>query len=303
MTRKRKISDVSVAHHSLLPSLLPSRAVIRKLSGFLLTALAVLVGLGIVLFLLQGRLIYFPTIGLSTDPSSAGMEFEEVEVETEDGVRIFGWLIPAPNAKGVLLFSHGNGGSIEHRLLHARTFRDMGLSVLLYDYRGYGRSEGRPGEEGTYLDAVAVHDYLTGERGVDPARLLLFGESLGVAVSIELARRRTVGGMIAESGFTSLKNVGAHHYPWLPVGLLLRHRYENEEKIGELDVPVFFIHSPADEIVPFSHSRSLLAAAAEPKDLLETAGGHNDGGFLQRPEWRRRVRDWAYRVLGADESR
>jgi len=275
----------------------------RKLFGFLLTVLAVFVGLGVVMFLLQEKLIYFPTAGLSTDPASAGMEFEEIEVETEDGVRIFAWLIPAPNAKGVVLFSHGNAGSIEHRLYHARVFRDMGLSVLLYDYRGYGRSGGRPGENGTYLDAQAVYDHLVDEKGVDPARVLLFGESLGVAVSIELARGRPVRGLIAESGFTSLRDVGAHHYPWLPVGLLLRHRYENEEKIGELDVPKLLIHSPADEIVPFSHARSLLAAAAEPKELLETAGGHNDGGFLQRPEWCARVRAWAHGVLEADDSR
>ena len=275
----------------------------RRLFGFLLTLAAAFAGLCVLVLVFQGRLIYFPGGPPQMDPSLMGLAFEDVEVEAADGVRLHGWWIPAPDAAGTVLFSHGNAGSIEGRMRAARVLVDMGLSVMLYDYRGYGRSEGRPSEEGLYRDAVAFHDHLVQRRGVDPQRLLLYGESLGVAVAIELARRRPVAGLFLESGFTSMADVGAVHYPWLPVGLLLRHRYENEDKIGTLEVPILIIHSPDDELVPFSHAHRLLTAAGGTKELLETAGGHNDGGYLQRAEWQRAVGEWVRRVLGGGAAR
>lgn len=269
----------------------------RTLLTLLLFLAVVYAGLSLMLFLFQEKMIYFPAVGLHSDPSLFGLAYEPVEVVPEEGVRVVGWYLSAPEAKGTVLFSHGNAGNIEGRLSSAQIFMEMGLSVLLYDYRGYGASEGRPDEEGLYRDAETVYDWLRNEKGVAAERILLYGESLGVGVSIELAGRREVAGVIAESGFSSMKDVAAVHYPWLPVGLFLQHHYDNAKKIGGLEVPVLIVHSPDDEIVPFAQARVLFEAASEPKELLETGGGHNDGGFLQREEWRARVRAWAHGVL------
>ena len=176
----------------------------RRLLNLILTLLGAYGALCLLLLVFQGRLIYFPARGVGTDPSLYGMTFAEVEVTAADGVRLHGWWLPAAEAEGVVLFSHGNAGNIEGRIGSARAFLEMGLSVLLYDYRGYGRSAGRPSEEGLYLDAEAFHDHLVQEEGFDPTRLLLYGESLGSAVSVELARRRPVAGLILLSSLLAV---------------------------------------------------------------------------------------------------
>ncbi len=249
------------------------------------------------LFIFQARLVYFPDRVVGPGPQALGLEFEELELRASDGVKLHGWFIPAENARGALLFCHGNAGNISHRLLAARTFRDMGLAVLLFDYRGYGRSEGSPSEEGTFRDAEAAYDYLR-TKNFAPERIALYGESLGSAVAIELARRRKVACIVSESAFTSVPDLGAEIYRWLPVRLLARIRYDNRSKIGALGVPVLIVHSPRDDIVPFHHAERLFELAREPKELLATDGGHNDGGFLDREEWIARVHDFLVRHLG-----
>jgi len=176
------------------------------------------------------------------------------------------------------LISHGNAGTVAERLELARAFVAMGRSVLLYDYRGYGRSQGRPSEEGTYLDAEAAFDWLTA-RGLAPQAIAAYGESLGGAVSIELARRRDPARLIVEATFTSLPDIGARAYPWLPVHLLSRIRYDNIAKAPELTLPVLVLHSPEDELVPFAHAHRLYDALGGERRLVETGGPHNAGGF------------------------
>ena len=264
----------------------------RPLLTLFLTALASYAGICLLLLVFQGRLVYFPGGPPRTTPADHGLDYDELELVTSDGVRIHGWLLPTPEPRGVLLFCHGNAGNIEHRLSAARVFRGMGLSVLLFDYRGYGASRGRPSEEGTYRDAEAAYDHLVGEAGFAPDRIALYGESLGAAVALELAGRREVACVVVESAFTSLPALGAELYRWLPVRLLSRFRYDNARKVGALGVPLMIVHSPADDIVPYAHGERLLAAAGDLKTFLATGGGHNDGGFLQRGEWIERVRDF-----------
>ena len=266
-----------------------SRSLKRTLLGFLLTVVTVYAGLCLLLFLFQGRLVYFPGPAPTTTPAALGLEHRELQLVTSDGVRLHAWFLPAPAARGALVFCHGNAGNIEHRLHAARVFLDMGLSVLLFDYRGYGASEGHPSEDGTYLDAEAAYDALLGEPGVARDRIVIYGESLGAAVAIELALRREVAAVVTESGFTSLPTLGSKLYPWLPVRLLSRFRYDSLSKVGSLSSPLLIIHSPDDEIVPYAHGQRLFEAAREPKQFLETEGGHNDGGFLRRDEWTERV--------------
>jgi len=263
--------------------------VLALLGGYVLVCLIV--------FLIQDRLLYFPSRSVTTDPGALGLAFEEVAPVTSDGVRLHGWYLPAPDtsrgstrgpARGAVVFLHGNAGNVEHRIESARTFLEMGLDCLLVDYRGYGRSEGRPSEEGLYLDAEAAHD-LARARGVPADRIVAYGESLGGAVAVELARRRPLAGLIVESSFRSLPELASGIYPWLPVRWLSRARFESEAKIANLDVPVLIVHSPADEIVPFEHGRTLFERAVAPKEFLETEAGHNDGGFQRRAIWRERV--------------
>jgi hypothetical protein len=169
--------------------------------------------------------------------------------------------------------------------------------VLLFDYRGYGRSTGRPSEAGTYRDAEAAWRHLVETRGVDPERLILHGESLGGAVALELATRRPAAALVLESAFTSLPDLGARLYPVLPVRWLSRIRYDNSARVPGLRMPLLVIHSPADEIVPFADGQALFDAAPGPKEFLATSGGHNDGGFLRQAEWQDRVADFVRRAL------
>ena len=239
------------------------------------------------LYAVQDRLVWFPGPAPAVDPGALGLPFEEARITTEDGVALHGWFLPGgPDA---VLVSHGNAGSIAGRLAHAEAFLGMGRSVLLYDYRGYGRSEGRPGEEGTYRDAVAAFDWLVA-RGFAPGQITAYGESLGAAVTVELARRREPGRLVLEHAFLSVPEIGARVYPWLPVRLLSRIRYDSLAAAPELRLPVLVVHSPGDDLVPIAHGRQLHEALPGPKQFLETGGGHNDGGFLQRAEWREAVR-------------
>ena len=249
--------------------------------GFAASLVAVWLGICAVAFLFQRRLIYFPGPPPSSDPATYGLAFEQLDLETADGESLDAWLLtPEREPRGAILYSHGNAGTIEGRIHPARSFLGAGWAVLLYDYRGFGRSTGTPGEEGTYLDAEAAYDALVA-RGHE--RIVAYGESLGGAVSIELARRRELAGLIVESTFTSLGDVAAGAYPFLPVRTLLRHDYASVEKIGALGIPVCVVHSPADEIVPYRLGEELFEAAAEPKLLVRTEAGHNDGGALVRP--------------------
>jgi fermentation-respiration switch protein FrsA (DUF1100 family) len=231
-------------------------------------------------FLLQGRLLYFPVRALAGDPASVGLAFEDLRLTTADGVEIHGWFVPAGPDDPVVLFFHGNAENISHRLKYLRALHDLGLGMLMIDYRGYGLSGGRPTEAGTYRDAAAAWRYLREDRGIPAARIVLLGYSLGGAVAAELASWTRPGALVLESTFTSIPDIGAHHYPFLPVRLLTRFRYPTEDYLARVRCPVLIIHSPDDRIVPFSHGQALLAAAPEPKALLRLSGGHNEGHFV-----------------------
>ena len=182
----------------------------------------------------------------------------------------------------------------------AHTLVGMGLDVLLFDYRGYGRSSGSPSEAGTYLDGEAVHAWLIArmqERGLGPGQLALWGESLGGGVAIELAGRRACGALVTESAFTSVADIARRSFFWLPVELLVRDRYQSIDKVGQLSIPMLVIHSPDDEVIPYGHGERLVAASRGARHL-RTDGGHNDGGFLRAPSYRATVRAFLERALG-----
>jgi hypothetical protein len=243
----------------------------------LITVVGFYAGLTALVFFFQNRLVYFPLSRLALTPAAKGLAYENVWLETPDGVKLFGWFVPAEPARGVLLFFHGNAGNISHRLDSIEQFHRLGLSVFIIDYRGYGRSEGRPSEQGTYLDAEAAWRYLVEERQVAPDKIVIFGRSLGGAVATWLAQDHPPAVLIIESTFTSIPDMAAQIYFFLPVRLLARIDYNTLARLPELTSPVLIIHSPDDDVIPYVHGQRLFAAAQEPKEFLSIQGGHNDG--------------------------
>ena len=238
-----------------------------------------LLGLGLALVMLNrliDRVIFQPTPGVDLQPEALGVDGEEVFLSTEDGVRIHGFFLPSPGASRALLFLHGNAGNASHRLPNAVELLQLRIQVLLLEYRGYGRSEGRPGEAGVYADARAGLAYLIDDRGFRESRIVVFGRSLGGAVAIDLARERALGGLILESTFTSAADV-ARHALGSPAAVLVRGRFESEHKIGRVRCPLLFFHGDRDEIIDFTLGRRLFEMAPEPKAFETIRGaGHND---------------------------
>jgi alpha-beta hydrolase superfamily lysophospholipase len=243
------------------------------------------VGLTLLLFLFQAHLIYFPTRQLIATPATIGLTYETVRFQAADGVSLSGWFVPADGAKNVVLFFHGNAGNISHRLESIELFHRLGLSVFIIDYRGYGQSEGRPGEQGTYQDAAAAWRHLVEERGVKPEQIVLFGRSLGGGVATWLAQTHTPKALILESTFTSIPDMGARQFPFLPIRLFARIYYNTLERLPQVECPILIVHSPTDEVIPYSHGQQLFQAAPEPKTFLELTGGHNDGFIVSGPRY------------------
>lgn len=236
-------------------------------------------------FAFQSRLVYFPDFpsrALGPGPDSIGLAYRQLDIVTEDGVSLVAWHVPASEPRGTVLFFHGNAGNISHRLESLKLFNDLGLAILIFDYRGYGRSEGEISEDGIYRDADAVWGHLTEEMGIPPDKIVLFGRSLGAAVAAYVAGRQEPGALILESGFVSVPDLGAGIYPWLPVRWLARIRFPAAEFLQSVTCPVLVVHSRDDEIIPFEQGVKLHAAARQPKEFLEIRGGHNDGFLVSK---------------------
>ena len=222
--------------------------------------------------------IFFPERTVSRDPGDRGLEFEDVYFTASDGVRLNGWLVPG-RSDTTLLWLHGNAGNIANRVDNIAEVHDaLGVNVFIFDYRGYGRSEGSPTEKGTYLDAAAALEYLHSRGDVDPERLVLFGRSLGCAVAAELASQVSVQGVILESPFTSIQAMARRVYPFLPgIGSFVRTRYDTLAKVPGIRAPVMVLHGDQDDIAPFDMGEAVFEAAKPPKRFYRIEGaGHND---------------------------
>lgn len=232
----------------------------------------------------QDRLLYLPHAGREHvgSPADLGLGWEEVTFTTEDSVALDAWWIPAPKPRASLLFFHGNAGNISHRLESIAQFQRLGLSVFIVDYRGYGRSEGRPSEAGTALDARAAWQWLRNEAEQEADEIVLFGRSLGAAVAAELAahleeQQTTPAAVILESPFRSVPELAQQLYSFLPARWLARIHYPVEDYVTQISAPLLVIHSRDDEIIPFAQGEAVYQAAQEPRQLLEIQGGHNTG--------------------------
>ncbi len=252
---------------------------------FILLLVGGYVAIVFILFFFQSHLLYLPNVpsrDVVVTPDDAGLAYDSVTITTGDGVTLDGWFVPARQARGVLLFFHGNAGNISHRLDSLKIFNELGLTTLIFDYRGYGRSEGEPSEEGTYRDAEAAWRFVTEGRHIPPREVVLFGRSLGAAIAADLATRVNPAALIIESAFTSIPDLAAALYPFLPARWLARFRYSTQAGLVSVSCPLLIVHSRDDEIIPFAHGQRLFAVANEPKQLLELRGGHNDGFLVSR---------------------
>lgn len=240
----------------------------------------------LLMYLGQSALLYFPSREIFATPDLIGLTYDPVNFTTADDILLHGWYLPATHPQGTLLFFHGNAGNITHRLDSLNIFSELNLNIFIFDYRGYGQSEGRISEEGSYLDAQAALNYLADVRGVATTNVIFFGRSLGGSIAAKLAADRPPKLLIVESSFTSITDLAGQLYPFVPVRLLSHFRYTTQEYLRKVRCPVLVIHSRDDEIIPVAHGRALYEAANEPKAFLEIRGDHNDGFLTDRSHYK-----------------
>lgn len=223
---------------------------------------------------------YHPSRAFLAGAADLERPWEDVNFVASDGVKLHGWFFPAnsnsPRVHLAVLYCHGNGGNISHRLGSYEALLAAGVNLFTFDYRGYGNSQGKPSEAGTYLDAQAAHAWLR-QKGFAAANIIAFGESLGGGITSELVLRETCGAMVLQNTFTSLPDIGAELYPFLPVRTMGTIRYDTHGKLPNIHIPVLVIHSRRDSLIPFHHAERNFAAANEPKWFCESTGDHNDG--------------------------
>ena len=268
---------------------MPPRAAGRENARGLLAIIVIVTlvasGLLALLWTQQRRLIYFPSPGPVPSAATVLPGGRDVVLETADGMSLGGWYFPARGRRGAVLVCNGNAGDRSLRAELALALNRMGLSVLLFDYRGYGGNPGKPSEGGLTADARAALDWLGAQPDVDSQRIVYFGESLGAAVALGLAVERAPAALVLRSPFTSLPDVAAVHYPWLPARRLLLDTYPSIDRIASLRAPVLVIAGDRDDIVPAALSRRLFDAAPEPKQYVQVPGvGHNDPQLLDGPQ-------------------
>jgi uncharacterized protein len=242
---------------------------------------------------LLNSLLYFPSRAIIETPEHARLDYRDLRMATDDGERLHGWWIDAQkDSLGHLLLCHGNAGNVGDRVLHAALLTATGFDVLLFDYRGYGRSSGRPTEHGTYRDARAALTCLIAQPAVDPARVFYLGESLGGAVALDLALERPPAGLVLLSAFSGVRDLGRLHYPYVPTALV-PDAYPTLRRIHELHAPLLVLHGDRDDIVPLPQGRALFEAAPGPKRMHVFPGlGHNDLVTLAGVEFSRVIASW-----------
>lgn len=257
----------------------------RRISRFIGTKRSFPLAACAVLSLLMGSgcmiekgFIFFPDKEISQTPADAGLPFEDLYLLTPDGVRINAWFIPSTGSRKVLLWFHGNAGNLSNRVDQLRfLYQELNLNILMIDFREYGRSDGWVTENGTYQDALGSYDYLLSRSDIDPEGIVVYGQSLGAAVAVELAVQRKAAGLILEAPFVSIREMARVHFPWLPVGRLLSTRYDLLSKIDRVQAPLLVIHGDRDEVVPYSQGRKVFETAKPPKLIYTVQGaGHNN---------------------------
>lgn len=245
---------------------------------------------------IENRSLFYPQKEIDYYPKDIGLDFENVYFQSQDGLKLSGWFIPANNARYTVIFTHGNAGNISHRVEKLKFFNSLGCNVFIFDYRGYGRSQGRPSEKGLYIDTKSAYDYLL-SRTIIPEKLIGYGESLGGTFIIALALRNKMRALIVDSAFTSAADMVKHLYHFLPAWFFAS-RLDSLSKIKLINIPKLIIHSLNDEIVPYKLGQKLYNAAGQPKEFLQIHGGHNSCFFESESILREKIADFLKRISG-----
>jgi uncharacterized protein len=232
---------------------------------------------------IENSILFFPVKELDGTPERIELNFEEITLVTADKVKLHGWWVPRENAVATLILSHGNGGNISHRLGKLQIFHNLGLNVLLYDYRGYGKSEGTPNETGLYADVQAAYDFAVKEKNIPAGEIIAYGESLGGPVAAHLAANNRVKALILDSTFTNLKDMARSRSPLL-VGLV-QSKFDTLADVAKVKSPTLVLHSPEDEVVPYSQGRKLFASSNAPKQFFQLRGSHNNGFLASKKKY------------------
>ncbi len=231
----------------------------------------------------QGTFLYHPAKSLNMSPENINLQYESVDLKTSDGISIHGWYIPAQKQRGVVLFCHGNGGNISHRLDTIKVLNELKLSVFIFDYRGYGKSTGTPTEKGTYNDAMAAWKYLRETKGISSEKIIVHGRSLGGAIAVWLASQTDPAALIVESSFTSTVDVARTMNLVKHFTGIITYKYPAIDYIKKVKCPIMVIHSKDDRLIVYSLGRKLYDAAPGNPRFLEIKGGHNSG-FIESYE-------------------
>ena len=249
----------------------------------ILTVLAVMTaGFFALVRYLESAGVFFPSRDMAVHPSVMGLTWEDVYFKSKDNITLNAWFFKNPHARSTLIFAHGNAGNMSDRLFKVKFFHDLGLNVFIFDYRGYGKSQGKPSEAGIYLDAQGAYDYLQSRGDVNMKNIILYGASLGGTVVIDLATHRNAALLVVEASFSNATDMAHIHYPFVP-SFVLSLKFNSINKVRQLSIPKLFIHSPEDQVVPFWIGEKLFLAAREPKEFLKIHGGHNDGSITTDP--------------------
>ncbi len=269
----------------------------------------------IIIFLILGKVyfkwferrnIYFPSERIEYTPEQIFLKYEDISFKTKDNCLLNGWFVPAGKKAGqtvpglenpTLIFCHGNAGNIGDRIEFLRIFYNLGLNVFIFDYRGYGQSQGCPSEEGTYLDTCAAYDYICSRPDIDKGKIIVYGESLGAAMAIDLAVHKDINlkAVIIYGGFSSTKDMARAIYPFLPLWRLVSIKYDSLSKIKDVTIPKLILHGTYDEIVPFNQGEKLFQAAVEPKEFVSLEGTHNDAILVQENKFSEKIQEFLKR--------
>ncbi len=255
---------------------------------------------------IENRFIFHPDKDLYITPGDWGLEYDDVTFRTEDGLKLNGWFIPGKTKSMTadnlftLLWFHGNAGNISHRLENIKMLYDrVHINIFIFDYRQYGKSEGKISEQGTYIDAGAALKYLQSRKDINHERIIIFGRSVGSAVAVDLAVKGKCCALILETPFTSMKDLAKSLYPFLPIGYILQTKYDSISKISDIKVPTLIMHGDKDELVPIEQGRKLYESANEPKKFYTIPGAtHNDTYIVGGEEYFDVIRKFVDKLEG-----
>jgi pimeloyl-ACP methyl ester carboxylesterase len=284
----------------------------------ILVPFLIYIGYCVHFYRIQSYFIYNPLMGLEVKSKNKSIEHEEITYQTTDGITIFAWYVPfipkalhagdrantpeelkepippgvPGNSGGVILFCHGNAGNVSQRIDSFEIFRELGFSTFIFDYRGYGKSEGKPSEKGTYRDAEGAWNYLVREKKVKPEEIIVFGRSLGGGIASYLAKKYQPRALIIESSFTAISDIARALVPTLPLKLLLRFKYNTRERLKDIHCPVLIVHSPDDRTIPFVCGKVLYETANPPKKFLRIKGDHLYGFIKSKKKYIKGLREF-----------